>query len=137
MAELIKFRPHHFMCSLGFSGKGYSADFVRNYKKITKALEGNEETLIQVVEKMDDICSPCPNKINETICKTQAKIIKLDAAHSDTLNLIPGEIISWKQAKIRIKHNMSIEKFLLNCQDCSWQKYGICQKALEKLIKSN
>lgn len=133
MTEVIKFRPHHFMCTLGFSGKGYSADFVRNYKKIAQTLEGNEDTLIQVATSMDDICSACPNKIDETICKTQDKITKLDANHSETLKLVPGEIMSWKQAKMRIKKNMTIEKFLLDCQDCSWQKYGLCQAALEAL----
>ena len=28
---MLEFRPHHFLCTLGFEGKGYSDEFVRNY----------------------------------------------------------------------------------------------------------
>ena len=68
MAEKIKFRPHHFMCTLGFRGKGYSLGFVRNYKKIVQQLNDDEETQIEVVPFMDSTCSACPNKIDEIVC---------------------------------------------------------------------
>ena len=29
-APPIRFRPHHFLCSLGFEGKGYSEAFTAN-----------------------------------------------------------------------------------------------------------
>jgi hypothetical protein len=134
MEEIIKFRPHHFMCTLGFRGKGYSTHFVRNYKKIVQTIHGDENTLIEVVQHMDDVCSACPNKIDDIICKTQSKITKLDAAHSSALYLVPGEVMSCKQAKDRIKKHMSVEKFLLSCKGCSWQKYGVCQESLEQLL---
>jgi hypothetical protein len=134
MQKVIKFRPHHFMCTLGFRGKGYSGDFIKNYKKIVQTLNEDENTLIEVVKYMDDICFTCPNKIDETICKTQNRITKLDAAHSAALHLVPGEILSWKQAKNRIKKYMNVEKFLQSCNGCPWQKYGICQESLEQLI---
>ena len=137
MEEKIKFRPHHFMCTLGFRGKGYSLSFIKNYKKIVAKLNENENTLIEVVDNMDSICFSCPNKINETLCKTQDKISKLDTAHSKSLKLIPGEIMSWRQAKERIKKYMSIEKFHLSCKGCSWKDYGVCQQALENLLNSN
>jgi hypothetical protein len=134
MAETIKFRPHHFMCTLGFRGKGYSLGFVRNYKKIAQQLNDNEETQIEVVQFMDSVCSACPNKIDEVVCKTQDKISKLDAAHASVLSLKEGDIFTWKQAKERIKKNMSIEKFHIACQGCSWKEYGVCQQSLEYLI---
>jgi len=124
------------MCTLSFQGKGYSPDFVRNYKKIAKILNDNEDTLIEVAGYMDDICSACPNKIDEIICKTQDKIMRLDAAHSSALELKTGETLSWRAAKERIKKYMSLEKFHLSCQGCSWKKYGVCQKALEELQQS-
>ena len=122
------------MCTLSFRGKGYSLGFIKNYKKIVQALNNNEDTLIEVAEYMDDICSACPNKIDETLCKTQDKILKLDQAHSETLKLSTGEVLSWKQAKERIKKHMSIEKFHASCNGCSWKQYGICQQALEDIL---
>jgi uncharacterized protein len=133
MAEKIKFRPHHFMCTLGFRGKGYSADFVRNYKKIVQQLNNDDQTQIEVVEFMDSICAPCPNKIDEIICKSQDKISRLDAAHAAALSLKVGDVFTWSEAKERIKKHMSIEKFHIACQGCSWKEYGVCQKALEEL----
>lgn len=135
MEEPIKFRPHHFMCTLGFQGKGYSLDFIKNYKNIVRILNENEDTMIEVAEYMDDICGPCPNKLDDVLCKTQEKITELDAKHSAILKLIPGEIMSWRQAKERIRQYMSVEKFLDSCSACSWQKYGVCQKALESVLE--
>jgi hypothetical protein len=124
------------MCTLGFQGKGYSLDFIKNYKKIIQTLSENEDTLIEVAEYMDDICSVCPNKLDEVLCKTQDKITELDRKHSAVLQLKPGEIMSWRQAKERIKTHMSVEKFTDSCSVCSWQKYGVCQRALESLVKN-
>jgi hypothetical protein len=134
MAETIKFRPHHFMCTLGFRGKGYSLDFVRNYKKIVQQLNYDEEIQIEVVPFMDSICSACPNKIDEIVCKAQDKISKLDVAHASALSLKEGDVFTWKQAKEHIKTHMSVEKFHIACQGCSWKEYGVCQQSLEDLM---
>ena len=133
MGEKITFRPHHFMCTLGFRGHGYSLSFVKNYKKVVQRLQ-QEDALIEVVGNMDVVCSSCPNMLSETLCKTQEKISKLDERHKKLLNLQEGEVLSWKEAKARIKKHMSIEKFEYACSDCSWKDYGVCQKALEDLL---
>lgn len=125
------------MCTLGFRGKGYSVGFVKNYKKIVQTLIANEDTRIEVVEYMDDVCTACPNKIDEIVCKTQDKITKLDIAHSKTLKLKSGEIMSWRQAKANIKKHMSIENFHRACQGCSWKKYGVCEQSLKDLLNSD
>ena len=125
------------MCTLAFTGKGYSLGFIKNYKKIVQELGNNEDTLIEVVEYMDSICSPCPNRVDDIICKSQEKIAKLDQAHKEILSLKTGEIISWKQAKTRIKQNMTIEKFHNACAGCSWKQYGICEQKLSDLIHYN
>jgi uncharacterized protein len=121
------------MCTIGFRGKGYSPGFIRNYKNIVAQLNQNENRLIEVVQYMDDICSVCPNKIDSITCTSQEKISKLDQNHSTILNLKPGDIISWKDAKELVKKNMSIEKFHSACDGCSWKDYGICESALAKL----
>ncbi|MEM6338313.1 MAG: DUF1284 domain-containing protein [Pseudomonadota bacterium] len=132
----IKFRPHHFMCTLAFGGKGYSLGFIKNYKKIVQEISNDEDTIIEVVEYMDSICSPCPNKLDDILCKSQSKIVKLDNAHKEILAIKTGEFISWKKAKNRIKQNMSIEKFHSACDGCSWKQYGVCEQKLSDLINS-
>ena len=132
-SEIIKFRPHHFMCTVGFKGKGYSLGFIKNYKKIVARLNSNEDTLIQVVENMDSICSPCPNKIDDVLCKHQEKINNLDNSHAKALKLKIGEVMSWKDAKKRIKKHMTIEKFNQACSGCQWKKYGVCEQSLKEL----
>ena len=37
---MLKFRPHHFLCTLGFQGKGYSPGFVANFQAIADRLRG-------------------------------------------------------------------------------------------------
>ena len=110
---------------------------VKNYKKIVQRLASNENTLIEVVGNMDSICFACPNKINESLCTTQSKITELDSRHQQILGLKIGEILSWKEAKAKIKKYMNIEKFEYSCDGCSWKEYGICQKALETLLKED
>lgn len=134
--KVIKFRPHHFMCTLGFRGKGYSLSFVRNYKNIVHTIKQDEDCLLEVAEYMDHICALCPNKIDEIICKSQEKILRLDKAHSDVLKLKAGDVISWNDAKVRIKNNMTLEKFDKACTGCDWKKYGVCEESLKMLLGS-
>ncbi len=77
--KIIKFRPHHFMCTLGFQGKGYSLDFVRNYRNIHKTLKEDENTLIEVVkymtlEKFDQACTGCDWK-KYGVCAESLKML--------------------------------------------------------------
>ncbi|NRB10414.1 MAG: DUF1284 domain-containing protein [Rickettsiaceae bacterium] len=132
----VYFRPHHFMCTLSFKGKGYSLGFVRNYKKIHKQLCENEDTIIEVAEYMDDICHACPHKLDEVVCKSQEKILKLDKAHREILQLKDKENLTWRKAKERIKQHMTIEKFHQACDGCEWKKFGVCEKELKNLLKT-
>lgn len=134
--DIVRFRPHHFMCTLSFRGKGYSLGFVKNYKKIVAKLNSDENTMIEVAEYMDDICAPCPNKLDNTICKIQNKIVRLDKNHAEILDIKPGDRMSWGEAKQRIKEKMSVEKFDNACSGCQWKPYGLCEMSLKELINS-
>ena len=136
LEKIIRFKPHHFMCSLNFRGKGYSPSFIANYKDIMRTLNGNEDAQIRVTFESDDICNACPNKINNSLCNKQEKITKLDARHSGALHPASGDIISWKEGKVRIKKYMSIKKFHTICKDCSWKEYGICESSLKEFLDS-
>lgn len=133
MTTKLKFRPHHFLCTIAFQGRGYSPDFVSNYKIIHKYLENHPDIQIEVVMQTDDICAACPHK-RGTLCEDQEKVASIDHKHATILELHPGDQISWHEAKQLVANKMSIESFHIACEGCEWKKYGICQAALKKLI---
>lgn len=133
----LLFRPHHFLCTLGFQGKGYSQNFIQNFQTLKDQLntpEG-EETLLQITLIRDAICDACPN-VRGPSCTTLAKIQVLDQAHLSILGLKEGDVLTWKEAKERIKSRISIEIFHTICAPCTWKNLGICEKSLKDLIES-
>lgn len=136
MNKIIKFRPHHFLCTIAYQGMGYSKDFVTNYDFIAKQIKNNENIKIEVTNVLDSICASCPHKIiKSNSCTEQDKIMKLDSAHAKILNLKNKQVISFYEAKEKIKQNMTLELFYEACKPCEWQSLGICEKALINLIK--
>lgn len=41
---MIKLRPHHLLCTQGYSGKGYSREFVENMTEIVKSIKNKKST---------------------------------------------------------------------------------------------
>lgn len=131
MTRLIQFKPHHFLCSLAYQGMGYSLTFTKNYDRIIKDIRNNENTLIRVTFELDDICKKCPHEDGVSKkCKSQPLIEKLDNAHASILNFYDGELLSFKEAKERIRTSMSLEQFHQACGACEWKKLGVCEQAL-------
>ena len=125
----MRFRPHHFLCTLGFQGKGYSPEFVQNFSAIKTQLEhplGNA-TIIEVIDGLDQICEACPlNKGNS--CRTQEKITALDDNHKTVLQLRIGEKITWGEAKNRIRKFVTLDTFDQMCASCNWKPLVLCKK---------
>ncbi len=130
----IRFRPHHFLCTLCFQGKGYSPAFVVNYEKIVEQLQKNPAIPIHVVDRTDSICDPCPNR-QGAHCATQEKITRLDRAHSLALDIQPGNTFSWEEAKQRIATKLTLEKFHEICATCSWKDLGICEQVISEHLQ--
>lgn len=143
---MLKFRPHHLLCTLGFRGRGYSGRFVLNYLEIVSQLK--EGTLIEIVMESashdatdaslsneDSICKACPNRVGPLSCKDHEKIRKLDLEHARILKLRPGEVITWAEAKKRLTEFMTTSKHEKACQSCEWRSQGFCKEALEQLNK--
>lgn len=128
---MLRFRPHHFLCTLSFQGKGYSPVFTENYQNICDQLQDCTE--IEVVEGADSICKPCPHR-RGSLCATQEKIERLDQAHAQVLGLKGGDRLTWGEAKERLRQRMSIATHLKVCQGCEWLDQGHCRKALADLI---
>jgi len=53
----IRLRPHHLLCMLTFTGKGYTPAFVANFEQVTSRIAAGNEA-IQIVDGPDDICQP-------------------------------------------------------------------------------
>ncbi len=132
----IRLRAHHLMCVNGFKGHGYSAEYIKNFWKIFYELK-NENPIIEVVDGLDSICNPCPNK-GDGICAPNGKsdedrIQLLDRAYFKTLNLKPGQKLHWSEVLNLIKIKVSEDDFNKNCEPCSWKKLGYCLEALKKI----
>jgi hypothetical protein len=130
MAKL-HFRPHHFLCTLCFQGKGYSERFVQNYQNIVDNL--SDDTLIHVTSYTDSICAPCPHK-QGLGCASQATIDVLDQGHAKALCLKPDETLTWGQATTRIKTYLTIDTFHDICAPCPWKGLGICERVLTEFL---
>lgn len=136
----LRFRPHHFLCTLGFEGKGYSEEFVRGYQVIAdqlrkRGIEG-DNTPIEVVESTDSICQPCPNR-QGTSCATEEKIRALDGAHMKVLGIRGGDTLTWGEAKKKIAEKMTVEAHHKACAPCAWRSLGLCEAALVKLQREH
>ena len=135
MTDPLRYRPHHFLCSLGFQGKGYSDAFTANMSAIVMGrlrTPTGDATLIDVVGAADDICAPCPKRRGK-LCTSQDKINLLDRAHAAALNLAPRERLSWADAKARIRANVAPGSLKTLCAGCEWEPYGMCEAALARL----
>ncbi len=130
---MIQFRPHHFLCTLGFQGKGYSPAFVQNYQSIVQKLTEDPDTPIQVTRGLDNICRSCPKQVNAKTCHKQALIEKLDSAHQHILGLTEEQVISWKDAIVLIQKHMTLERFESACEGCEWKFTGMCESALKAI----
>ncbi len=130
----LQFRPHHYLCALGFRGKGYSPSFVANFQEIVNRLRGpgGDQINIQTVPYTDSICAPCPNR-QELSCLEQKKISMLDQAHFEALEINEGQQLTWGEAKQRIKDKIDLKVFHRICKGCNWKALGICETALNEL----
>ena len=131
----LRFRPHHFLCALGFRGKGYSDAFTANMAQIvvgTLRTPGGGQTEIEVTGSTDDICTPCPRR-RGALCTSQDKIDRLDARHAAALTVQPGDRLSWDEAQARIRARVAPGDLTRLCADCDWLPLGLCEKALSDL----
>lgn len=134
MTAPLRFRPHHFLCALGFRGKGYSDAFTANMARIIVdglRAPGGEATEIEVIGQTDDICAPCPKR-RDMLCTSQDKIARLDAAHAEALSLRPGDRLTWEAARARMK-SLPVDIHDQICDGCDWKDLGLCAEALHKL----
>lgn len=134
-APPLRYRPHHFLCSLGFQGRGYSPDFTANMTAIVVGrlrAAGGDDTVIEVTGTADAICAPCPKRLGDG-CEAQGRIDRLDRAHAAALDLAPGDRLTWGEARARIRASVAPGSLKTLCAGCEWERYGLCEAALRRL----
>ncbi|GAV24868.1 hypothetical protein ciss_08010 [Carboxydothermus islandicus] len=125
---MVKLRPHHLLCFLGFRGLGYNDHFAQNFSKIRSKILKNPTLLLELEIQPDDICKNCPELING-LCRSNDKVIKKDEF---LLTFFNTREISVKNAYQKI---MVLEesKFIALCQDCEWYPLGFCIEGFRNL----
>lgn len=124
---MIKLRPHHLLCTQGYSGKGYSDGFVSNMDLIVDALRNHPGEKVQLVFSTDDLCSDCPNKLGENLCETQEKVFRFDRKTVEYFNLEEKEYV-YQEIVEEIDKNITEEMLADICKGCSWYPISSCRK---------
>lgn len=134
MTARVTFRPHHFLCALGFQGKGYSDRFTANMAGIVAQLSGpdGDAVEIEVTFQADHICAPCPHRQGKG-CEKSAAITALDLRHATALGLRNGDRLTWGDAQARIVDRVPEGALERLCTGCQWRALGLCDRALSEL----
>ena len=134
MNQPVRFRPHHFLCALGFQGKGYSDSFTQNMAGVVAQLRGpaGGDTRIAVTGQADSLCAPCPHRRGQS-CVKAAQIAALDERHAQALGLEPGQCLTWAEAQSRIRKHVPPGSLSYLCAGCQWLEFGLCEAALSAL----
>ncbi|MGH1465667.1 MAG: DUF1284 domain-containing protein [Cognatishimia sp.] len=131
----IRFRPHHFLCALGFQGAGYSPAFTANMSEIVDGQlrgQNGDKTRITVTYVADSICTPCPERRGLGCVKINT-IKQLDERHAKALDLQNGTSLTWGEALKRIQTKVPPGSLKTLCQNCQWLELGACESALARL----
>jgi len=123
----MKLRPHHLLCTQGYSGKGYDEDFVRNMTAITNYLRNDENAVVDIVFSTDDICAKCPRMLGIDLCKDNAKVKLLDKKVKDYFCIEETQYV-YKDIVSKINSQMTNAMMDNVCSDCAWYPVSACRK---------
>ena len=125
----ITLRPHHLLCTQGYSGKGYNKAFVDNMSEIVGVLRTDPDVRVNICFTTDDLCQSCPAKLTDDVCKDDDKVLRYDAGVINILDLQEGEYRY--QDLIRSLHDLLTEEKLQNiCGDCQWYPVSACRNSI-------
>lgn len=126
---MIELRPHHLLCTQGYSGKGYSTSFVNNMDSIVDRLRNFSDEDILIVFSTDSICTTCPSKLGENRCITDQKVNNFDQKVRDYFNI--EEKRYHYQTIIREINSLMTSDMLDDiCATCEWYPISMCRKKI-------
>lgn len=123
----MRLRPHHLLCTQGYSGKGYDKAFVENMNGIVEKLRGKEPVKIELVFYTDDLCAHCPHQLGEDLCDANEQVNRFDQKVVQFFKLKEGKYI-YQELINKIAQEMTEEKMKDICSDCSWFPISSCKK---------
>ncbi len=125
---MIRLRPHHLLCTQGYSGKGYSTEFVQNMSAIVHSLRNVPGTRIRLVFGSDSLCAHCPHHTAWTTCaKHRKKVSRFDRKTVEYFDLHEGEYVY--QDLIRaIDAQMTPAMLEDICRGCAWYPVSACKR---------
>ncbi|MDA8235703.1 MAG: DUF1284 domain-containing protein [Clostridia bacterium] len=135
MSRELIIRGHHLLCMLGFRGEGYNEAFVANMGKVVKQYKGDSGLEITVADHHDDICRACPH-LQEKFCRqsdgSDERLAAIDREVLVRLGLKPGQRVTLREIRERIKENIKPSHLAEICQDCRWLPLGFCQEGVRE-----
>lgn len=123
----MKLRPHHLLCTQGYSGRGYNKEFVENMTAITTKLRNDADIVVDIVFSTDDICSKCPRMVKFDVCESNEKVKRFDQKVVDYFGL---EEKSYVYQNIICEINAKMTAFMMDdiCSGCEWYPVSACKK---------
>jgi len=131
---MLRLRPHHILCILGFRGLGYDASFVENMKQVVDRYFRGEE--VKVVEGADDICIKCPHNSGQGCSLYGENVVRLDRRVASLLELYFGERYASRDLLERVAERIGVGTFRGLCRNCPWRELGYCEEGLLQLKKA-
>ncbi|EDS76524.1 conserved hypothetical protein [Clostridium botulinum C str. Eklund] len=127
---MLNLRAHHLLCIQGYLGNGYSKEFTKNMDVIVENLKVNPNIILKVINKVDDICRCCPNKLKNNLCESQEKVNNLDSKVLEFLKIEPNREYIYEELVKYIKENLTYDMFYDICKNCGWFSMGYCKSQL-------
>lgn len=124
----MKLRPHHLLCTQGYSGKGYDDEFTRHMTAVTDYLRNDPEAEIEIVCSTDDICSHCPNRKGIDLCTENAKVKNFDRKVACFFG-IREQRYRYRDITEEIREKMTPLMMDEICMECSWYEVSNCRQS--------
>ncbi len=124
---LIKLRPHHLLCTQGYSGKGYNDNFVDNMSKIVGSLRSG--AMVEIIYSTDDICVDCPSKLSENLCVTDEKVNEYDRKVREYFGITKG-VYPYIDLVNQINTKITPVMFDDICSGCEWYPISACRRII-------
>ncbi len=117
----LPFRPHHLLCTLSYSGHGYSPEFTEKMDGLVARLRAGEEPQLMLTCSADTLCAVCPNRRGDG-CSTDEKVMRYDRLTLEALGLRDGDVISYGECKRLLRQRIDAARFEHICGDCQWRE---------------
>lgn len=133
--EALPLRPHHLLCTQGYSGKGYDEAFVQHMNQVVAYLRNDPEARIRLTFSTDAICSACPRRLGEDLCRDQKKVKAFDSRLTEAFGL-QERVYRYRELVQSIDANMTETMLCHICEGCGWYPVSACRSKICKAKQS-